>query len=259
MKNVLISSILLMIMTIHGYQKKMKFYAGFAKADVTPPFPSANQGQFEVRICSTAENPMLLNVVAMETRDENGQLDHSVWISFDTSLSSEELQDAISWNVTYLGIDPTHVFISGTHTHDAPFHRRNPMTTTIPYYEGKLAYPAEEAPADCTTPEAYFDLVVKAAVKCVEQAWNNRKPCKVGAGQSKADVAHCRYVVLKNLSTGKNECHMYGWAASRPAQGNQPAYEFIGFTDRDGEELMETIGFWDENDDRGADELAGAL
>ena len=99
----------------------LTLYVGFGIGDITPPFPAALQGQSEVRFATSAENPLLTTAIVLETKSAGVQQDHSVWVSLDTSILSEELQDTIGAKVAYLGIDPTHVFVSATHTHDAPF------------------------------------------------------------------------------------------------------------------------------------------
>jgi len=54
---------------------------------------------------------------------------------------------------------------------------------------------------------------------------------------------------MDNKSTGKRETHMYGYARSRAATETTPEYEFIGFTDDDGNNTVETFGFWDTNNE----------
>ncbi|HOV68740.1 MAG TPA: hypothetical protein PLZ84_00270 [Clostridia bacterium] len=225
-----------------------ELYAGFCTRDITPRFPAALQGQFMVRVTSEVKKPLKVTAVYLETRKDDIRVEHSVWVTVDLSISSEELQNEIGRRAQGFGIDPSHVFVSATHTHDAPFHHRNPIRTTSPEYKGDLGYPEDKVPPDCLTPEEYFEFVVSESVTAIRTAFESRRRAKMGAGASLAKIGHCRYVLLKNLSTGKIEDHMYGYAATREASGNMPAYEFIGFTGPDGDDTVETIGFWDDND-----------
>lgn len=245
-------------------QNKTVLYAGYAKRDITPKFPCAVQGQFAKRIANSFEKPMNTSVIVMETRLGDEPQSNSVWVSLDLGIGHEELQDDIAKRVAYLGIDPDHVMVGATHTHDAMFTLRNPLKKYVDRELGNIEFPSDVP--GLFTPEENYNLILEETVKAIEQAWSERKAASVGAGRSKADIGHCRYVLLKKYTRSdesqpwqfvNTENHMGGYAVDRIDSNNPKAkYEFIGFTGVNGDDTVEVIGFWD-NDNKLIGMVAG--
>jgi len=95
---------------------------GAATADIAPTGPVALWGQFYLRIAKTAETPLLANIVALQSRQDDQSLDAAVMVSCDLCAIPDEVlalvREAVAKRVPDL--DPKNIFLSATHTHTAP-------------------------------------------------------------------------------------------------------------------------------------------
>ncbi|HOV68717.1 MAG TPA: hypothetical protein PLZ84_00150 [Clostridia bacterium] len=227
--------------------KDRVLYAGFAQRSIDPPLPVTVQGQVEFRLAREIKYPLFTNVVVLQTVVNGVQEEASVWLSFDVSTVQGPLQTEIMNGVEAMGIPRDHVFVTSTHTHDAPFLVRKVIDTVVPGYEGDLNKPED---IECITPEEYTAFVVSRALDAIREAWENRVPARVGAGTAYRDIGNADRGYIDD---GNGNWHME-WMANY----NTP--NFLGFyNDIDGDHSIEALAFWDAEKDNLMGIVAGVF
>lgn len=105
--------IFLIILSLTGNLSAGKLPIGTASADVTPELPVALDGQFNLRIAHTVETPLSVNVVALESRDEDRSLDITIMVSCDiVAIPAEiivDVRDAVHQKIPE--IDEKKIFL----------------------------------------------------------------------------------------------------------------------------------------------------
>lgn len=168
--------------------KSQELYVGTASADITPALPVALLGQFHIRIADTVESPLIVNVIALESR-ENGVLkDLVVFAGCDLTVIPPSLTSSVRKEVTrrLLGFDINKIILTATHTHTAPVLGNE-----------NLNYPI---PKEITQIDTYHALATQRIADAIEKAWKNRQAGSVTWGLSQAAIGYNRRSVY---STGK--------------------------------------------------------
>lgn len=160
-----------------------EFRVGSAKTDITPPLPVALAGQFNTRIATKVESPVMAAAVALEKLDADGKsLDQAVMVSCDLVAIRDGVIEKVREEIAKRnpeGLDPRKVFLSATHTHTAPVMR-----------EGIYQLPDEGV----TTPTEFVEFLAAKAADLVVEAWNDRSVGSVSWGLGHAAVAHNRRI-----------------------------------------------------------------
>lgn len=164
-----------------------QLFVGAASTDITPGKPVPLRGQFHLRISTGVETPLTANVVAVESCDGEQSLDQVVIVSCDVvAIPTEVLQlvrEKVKLRLTDL--DPTKIFLAGTHTHTAP-----------EFMPGQWILPSEGVmPA-----EEYQQFFSNQVADAISEAWRNREPGSVTWGLSHAIVAYNRRAVYADGS-----------------------------------------------------------
>ncbi|MDY0169682.1 MAG: hypothetical protein RBS80_24275 [Thermoguttaceae bacterium] len=137
---------------------------GAATADIAPTGPVALWGQFYLRIAKTAETPLLANIVALQSRQDDQSLDAAVTVSCDLCAVPDEVLALVRESVAKRvpDLDPKKIFLSATHTHTAP----------ILHPDGWHAIPR-----DGVMPvETYRAFLVERIAEAIEKAWKSGLP-----------------------------------------------------------------------------------
>lgn len=166
--------------------KSQDLYIGTSSIDITPQLPVALLGQFHIRIADTVESPLIINVVALESR-ENGALKETVvFVACDLTVIPPSLTKSVRKEVARRipGFDTDKIILTATHTHTAPVLGNE-----------NLVYPI---PPNITQIDTYHALVTQRAAEAIEKAWNNRQQGTVTWGLSQAAVGYNRRSYYSN-------------------------------------------------------------
>jgi hypothetical protein len=191
---------------------------GVASVEITPVVPVALEGQFELRIARTVETPLTANVLVLESREGDRQLDAAAMVSCDLIGITPEILAGVRERLrTRLPeLDGKKVFLNGTHTHTAPV-----------LHSGVFVIPKDGV----TQPEEYCRFVADRVAAAIVEAWNRRTPGSVTWGLSHAVVAYNRRAAYAN-----GTAVMYG-------QTNAPEFRNLeGYEDHD----VGTIFCWNQ-------------
>ena len=182
---------------------------GAACGDITPTKPVAVCGQFHLRIARKVETPLAANVIALESRRSGRAVDAAIMVACDVAFIPTDLLAQVRQAVRKRApdIDPTKIFLSGTHTHTAPV-----------LLEGKYAVP-KTGVMQVAEYRAFF---VERIAEAVARAWKARKPGSVTWGLAHAVVAYNR-----RASYADGSARMYGGT-------NTPRFRSLeGYEDHD--------------------------
>lgn len=160
---------------------------GWSQRDITPHRPVALRGQFNLRIATRVQDPLMLTALALEADG-----DQAVVASMDFCTADDVvLQGARSALADRLpGFDPRKLIVSGTHTHTAPFAS---MDGGLQREEDYLEAIRARYPDYMAAPE-YCALLTEALVAAVCEAWEKRAEGYLGWGCSHAVVGENRRV-----------------------------------------------------------------
>jgi neutral ceramidase len=89
---------------------------GAAQSDITPPVGAAMAGYFFARAATGTHDPLHAKAIALS----DGHTEFIVIACDLVSLPREQVEAARALIKAKIGIDPTHVMISATHTHTSP-------------------------------------------------------------------------------------------------------------------------------------------
>ena len=213
----------LSVTTTSSYAVELKI--GTAEADITPRLPVALGGQMYLRIAETAETPLTVNVIALESWDGGRPVDAAIMVSCDISGFTQEMihmvRDAVKKRLPVLDVNK--IIMNATHTHTAPVINNGTR--------GNFIYPIPEK--GVLQVEEYRAFFVQRVSKAIIKAWKNRQPGSVTWGLSHAVVGYHRRPVYHDGSA-----LMYG-------NTNTPGFMNIeSMEDHD----VNVLFFWDAND-----------
>lgn len=192
---------------------------GAASISITPDKPVALQGQMHTRISKTVESPVTAAALALESRRGGQNCDQAVLVACDLAVLRgpmiEKVREQVKVRLPEL--DVTKLVFSATHTHTGP--------VTV---EG-----AYEIPKDgVMQPTEYFEFLLGRLGEVIVQAWQSRKPGRVGWGLGHAVVAQHRRAVYAD-----GHAQMYG-DTNRPDFRGLEGYEDHG---------IHALFFWDQD------------
>lgn len=197
-----------------------ELWIGGATVDITPDQPVPLDGHRNLRVSNKVESPLSATALALESRDGDKVVDQAIVVSVDLVAVRPGVLDRIREEVKprLEGFDVGKLFMSATHTHNAP--------VTV---EGRYTLPA----SGVMKPAEYVEFLAERAGEAIVQSWQKRRPGKVGWGRGQAVVAQNRRAVYAD-GTAK----MYG-------PTNTPDFRGIeGYEDHN----LECLFFWDEQD-----------
>ena len=173
--------------------EKGQVYIGWKKVGIMPDRKSLLMGQFHARLSRGVISPLTATVLAMETRNAQGEsIDQVVFVSCDLVEAgfNEELKARLHGRTPGLELDK--LTVSVTHTHSAP-------CISSGWYEEP-----EDEP-DFMPPAEYLEWLTERLSEAVAGAWNERQAGGVSCGFDYAVVGHCRRAVYLDGSA-----RMYG-------------------------------------------------
>lgn len=188
-----------------------ELYIGKASADISPKLPVALMGQFNLRIATTADTPLIANVVALESREGKQSLGATIIVSCDLVYISAQLLSMVRQEAgkRIKGLDVNKIILNATHTHTAPVLEDGPD-------EASFLYPIPEGVVPI---KDYKALFVKNVVEAIVQAWDSRALGSMTWGLNRAAVGYNRRAVYAD-----NNAIMYGRTAV-PEFRNLEGYE----------------------------------
>ncbi len=200
-------------------QQAGELLVGAASISITPDKPVALQGQMHTRISKAVESPVTAAVLALESRRGQRAGDQAVFVACDLAVLRggiiEKVREQVKSRLPDL--DVTKLIFSATHTHSAP--------VTV---EGAYDIPKDGV----MQPTEYFEFLVGRLCDVIAQAWQSRKPGRVGWGLGHAVVAQNRRAVYAD-----GHAQMYG-------NTNQPDFRGIeGYEDHG----LHVLFFWDRD------------
>jgi len=142
---------------------------GSATIDITPPRPAALAGQFNTRISTTPETPIIAAAVAISSNTGANITEQSILISCDLVGIHHSVLAQLRTHLQPLipDFDVRKLIVSATHTHTAPVTSEIPEETLIIY----------SVPKDgVMQPSEYVEFLVEQLSKVAVQAWKSRKP-----------------------------------------------------------------------------------
>lgn len=161
--------------------------AGSGRIDITPPLPVERGGSFRLMEVTKVYTPLMAHSIAVSQGDEA-----FIWTSVDLGSLGRGRSDRFRERVIEAtGLAEHQVHISTTHCHGAP---TGPGDFQI--------YANDERQEKAW--RVYQDMMEKAAASAIE-AWNNRRPVKVGHGVGNIERAcfNRRWI----MSTGRSAMH----------------------------------------------------
>jgi hypothetical protein len=192
---------------------------GAASISITPDKPVALQGQMHTRISKAVESPIIAAALALESRRGGQAVDQAVFVACDLTVLRGGIIEKVREHVKgrLPDLDVAKVIFSATHTHSAPV----------------LVEGAYDIPKDgVMQPTEYFEFLLGRLSDAIVQAWQSRKPGRVGWGLGHAVVAQNRRAVYAD-----GHAQMYG-NTSRPDFRGIEGYEDHG---------LHMLFFWDRD------------
>lgn len=163
---------------------KNTVYLGWAEVDITPDKPVHLRGQFYKRVSKYVRDPLSATVLAVETRDANGDNEQAIMVSCDQVTILKEIQDKIRSRVAdkIPDFDGMKLFMNATHTHTAP----------SPELWSRYDTSVDEG---VMTAEEFGEFMVDKIAGAVIKAWKSREPGGISYGLGHAVVGHNRRMV----------------------------------------------------------------
>lgn len=166
---------------------------GTASNRITPPLPVALLGQFHMRIAHTEESPLMVHVLALETRGKQITGDMAIFASCDLTVITPSLINRVRrlTGERIPGLDVNKIILTATHTHTAPVLGNE-----------NLRYPIPEG---VTSLDSTLAFVSGQITDAIVRAWESRERGSVTWGLSQAAIGHNRRSVYADGSAS-----MYG-------------------------------------------------
>ena len=197
-----------------------ELWIGGATVDITPDKPVALSGLRNLRISKKVETPLTATALALESRDGNNRLDTAIIVSCDILAIRQGVLEKVREKVKQRlpDFDTAKIFLSATHTHAAP------VTT-----EDRYTLPEH----GIMKPSAYTEVMTDKIADAIVQSWQQRRPGKVGWGQSQAVIAQNRRITYADGTT------------KMAGSTNTPDFRAIeGYEDHN----LDVLFFWDQQD-----------
>jgi len=167
---------------VAGQASAAELRIGAVTVDITPDRPVALDGYRNMRISKKCETPLTATALALESRDADKVLDQAIIVSCDIIAIregiAEKVRDKAKSRLPDFEINK--LFLTATHTHAAPVTQEGKYT--LP--DGGIMHPAE-----------YAEFMTGKAADAAVEAWQSRRPAKVGWGQGQAVIAQNRRAV----------------------------------------------------------------
>ncbi|MDG3007000.1 hypothetical protein [Paludisphaera mucosa] len=156
-----------------------ELHAGAAVVGITPDRPVALSGQMHTRISREVASPVVAAALALESRDGEKVLDQAILVACDLVAIPHPVLDKARVHVRRRipGFDDRKLILSATHTHTAPV-----------VEEGNYEIPKDGV----VQPGEYIAFLAERVADAAVQAWEARKPSKVGWGLGHAVIAQNR-------------------------------------------------------------------
>ena len=164
--------------TITGMAATKKVYVGTSEVSITPNRPVALEGSFALRISDGIQSPIVASIIIVETRKHQKVIERSVMVSADLVHLPMEMIIAVRKKISqrYPKWNTNKIFISTTHTHQAPVVMRNNFI--IPEHAMSVA--------------EYIDYFVKQVTMGIVSAQQNLQTASVAWWLGSAIVAYNR-------------------------------------------------------------------
>ncbi|MFA6561486.1 MAG: hypothetical protein WCV00_06210 [Verrucomicrobiia bacterium] len=197
-----------------------ELHIGAATTSITPDKPVALDGHRGLRISKKVESPVTATALALESRDGDKVLDAAIIVSCDIVAIRSGIMEKVREKVKprLPGFDLANIFLSATHTHNAP--------VTL---EGRYTLPE----SGVMKPAEYAEFMATRVADAIVESWQKRKIGKVSWAQSQAVVAQNRRATYAD-GTAK----MYGATNTASFRGIE------GYEDHN----LDVLFFWDQQD-----------
>jgi len=181
---------------------KTKLLIGFSEKNITPDRPVCLAGQFHTRISTHVETPVMVNVMAVESVDEQ-----MIICSCDLLSISAALVRLVRAKVAVKNqeIDLNKIVISATHTHsslayDAPEDLTRPSPSAYVYAntimpKGKKFIDTVEIGPEVLLGRECTEFLAEIISDAICDAWKNREPALCSPGFGRAPIGYCRRVI----------------------------------------------------------------
>jgi len=204
-------------------------FVGVSETSITPGRPVALEGAFALRISTKVETPIVATVIFLETRQKEKVVEQSVMVSADLVHIPMEMVEAVRRKVAALlpSVDTSRIFISTTHTHQAPVVMRDNFIL----------------PAGVMTVAEYIDFFVQKVSQAILTAHQSLQRGSVAWGLGHAQVAYNRRSTY--LGGGAQVYSPVDKADFKGLEG--PEYQGIPalfFFDAKGEPLAVAVNAW---------------
>ncbi len=200
--------------------KAAELWIGGATVDITPDKPVALDGHRNLRISNKIESRVTATALALESRDGDKSLDQAIIVSCDLVAIRqgilEKVRDKVKSRLP--SFDLNKLFLSATHTHNAP--------VTL---EGRYTMPE----SGVMKPAEYVEFMGDRVGEAIVESWQKRRPGKVAWGQGQAVVAQNRRAVYSD-----GTAQMYGATNTEKFRGIE------GYEDHS----LDVLFFWDQQD-----------
>jgi hypothetical protein len=214
-------------------------YVGWGRRSITPDRPVRLQGQFYQRISKYVQSEIVVTVLAVETKDEEGHSLEQMMIGACDLCSipaqvQAEVRERIKDRLPDFSTDK--LFLNATHTHTAPIKTQGEVTAGryIYQYIPEKMHPVPESVDDeVMSPQQYSEFLVERLCEAFVEAWEKRAPGFAAWQLGHAVVGYNRRVVYDDGSA-----QMYG------------SSDTINFDCIEGvsDPGVELLYFWDKND-----------
>ena len=173
---VVVAIALLLTATCSG--RAAQVYVGSSETSITPDRPVALEGAFHLRLSQGIDSPIMASVVVVESREGDKVLERSTMVSADLVHIPMELVQSVRESVAreIPGLDVSKIFISVTHTHQAPV----VMVGNFVIPDGVM------------TIEEYGEFFARQVSQAIVEAYGTLQPGGVAWGLGYAQVAYNR-------------------------------------------------------------------
>ena len=208
---------------------KQEVYIGASEVSITPDRPVPLEGSFTLRISDGIQSPIVASIIIIESRQDNKVSERSVMVSADLVHLPMEMVHAVRKKISrhYPEWDTSKIFISTTHTHQAPVVMRDNFI--IPEHAMSVA--------------EYIDFFVEQVTAGIVSAQENLQAGSVAWGLGNAMVAYNRRTAYLDGSA-----QVYSEQNRPDFKGPEgPEYQgmpIIFFFDQAGKPLAAAVNVW---------------
>lgn len=155
-----------------------QLHIGTAETTITPNRPVALEGYFGLRVSNGVSSPVMAQVLVLELLEEGNIEERSIMVSADLVHLPWEMLNAVRDRVgkTLPEIDTAKIFISTTHTHQAPVVMRDNFII----------------PDGVMTVESYIEFFAKQVSEAIVKACSNMRAGSMAWGLGDAEIGFNR-------------------------------------------------------------------